>query len=308
MNRVLVASSTRSPDSRISAASAGKNRAFLNRSPARRASSWTTMRPTLWRVFAYRSPGLPSPATSQVMSATRCTRRRPELALAALAGFGPGLAVAGPTIALSLTFGAFSFLALGHLRGLVLGGHLDGFLAGNRQVGLDAERGGRDHRQHGVLERREDRDALRGHEVTHVHHLAELHVGDVDDDLVGHVLGQALDLYLAKVVLDHTALLHAGCLSGLVHRHVDGDRLGAAHREEVDMHELGVDVIALDLTRDREMLLAVDHEVDQHVRTGTAVQQVRQLTCLDRQWRGLETLTVEHGWDLPCGAELAGDT
>ena len=140
-----------------------------------------------------------------------------------------------------------------------------------------------------------------------MHHVAELDVGDVDHDLVGHVLRQALDLHLAQVVLDHAAFLHADGLTGLVHRHAHGDRLRAAHRQEVDVHEPRVDVVALDLAGDRQVLLAVDHEVDEHVRAGAAVQQVAQLARVDRERRGVEALSVEHGGDLPGGAELAGD-
>ena len=114
-------------------------------------------------------------------------------------------------------------------------------------------------------------------------HAAELDVRDVDLDLVGHVLGQALDLQLTQVVLDDAALLDADSLARLDHRHAHGDRLGAADRQEVDVHELGVDVIALDLTRDGEVLLALDHDVDQHVGAGTGVEQVLQLAGIDRQ-------------------------
>ena len=141
-----------------------------------------------------------------------------------------------------------------------------------------------------------------------MHHLAELDVRDVDDQLVGHVLGQALDLHLAQVVLDHAAFLHAHGLAGLVHWHAHRDRLRAAHRQEVDMHELGVDVITLDLTRDGEVLLALDHDVDQHVGAGAGVEQVLQLAGLDRQRGGFDALAVEHGGHLPGGAQLAGDT
>ena len=46
-------------------------------------------------------------------------------------------------------------------------------------------------------------------------HAAQLDVGDVDLDLVGHVLRQALDLQLAEVVLDDAAFLDADRLARL---------------------------------------------------------------------------------------------
>src|SRR5436305_1468755 len=43
--------------------------------PCRRASSSTTIQPTLWRVCAYSRPGLPSPTTSRSSDESRSPRR-----------------------------------------------------------------------------------------------------------------------------------------------------------------------------------------------------------------------------------------
>ena len=50
---------------RASAAITATIRTFFSPAPSRPHSSSTTIAPALWRVRAYRSPGLPSPATSQ---------------------------------------------------------------------------------------------------------------------------------------------------------------------------------------------------------------------------------------------------
>ncbi len=144
-------------------------------------------------------------------------------------------------------------------------------------------------------------------DVADVDHAAEFDVGDVDLDLVGHVLREALDLQFTQVVLDDAAFLDPGGLADLDDRHVDGDRLGAADRQEVDVDEPRMDVVALDLTRDREVLGVVDHQVDQDVGTGTRVEQAVQLASVHGERRRLDPLAVEDCGHTAGRAELAGD-
>ena len=126
-------------------------------------------------------------------------------------------------------------------------------------------------------------------------------------ELVRHVLREALDRDLAEVVLDHAALLDAGGLARLDHGHVHGDRLGSAHGEEVDVDQRVVDVVALDLARQHQVLGAVDHEVDEGVGTGGAVEDVEHLPRVDGEGHGLDALAVEHARDAAVGSEPPGD-
>ena len=139
-------------------------------------------------------------------------------------------------------------------------------------------------------------------------HAAQLDVGDVDLDLVGHVLRETFDLQLAEVMLDDATLLDAGRFAELDDGNVDGDRLGAADRQEVDVDEPRVDVIALDLSGDREVLGVVDLQVDQDVGTGFRVEQTVELLRVHGERRGVDALSVEDGRHTTTGAQLAGDT
>src|SRR5437764_4537103 len=87
--------------------------------PCRRASSSTTIQPTLWRLRAYSRPGLPSPATSR---SSEVPWRRGHRRMRYSAFDGAGLAAgAGGGVAFSgLAFGGGFFtlggsLALGSL-------------------------------------------------------------------------------------------------------------------------------------------------------------------------------------------------
>ena len=65
MNCPAVIRSRGVPSALASANSTGEKRAFLLRTERRSHSRSTTIHPALCRVVAYRSPGLPSPTTSQ---------------------------------------------------------------------------------------------------------------------------------------------------------------------------------------------------------------------------------------------------
>ena len=187
--------------------------------PHRSAARAATSKPTLWRVRAYFSPGLPRPTTSQstlpeagssppplrrssaiaggASSRRRSPRRsrrrtrrrrrrtrprRPRPAASPSASGSPS----SPTSSVSSSISGSSTLVGGTIVAMV---NSSGFSARNSTPS---------HGRHlGQRERAED-----------------LHVGDVDDDAVGNVGRQCLDLQLAGHVLEHAALGDAGRLLG----------------------------------------------------------------------------------------------
>jgi len=85
-------------------------------------------------------------------------------------------------------------------------------------------------------------------------------------------------------------------------------RRGAADLEEIDMHIAPVEVVPLDLTRDREVLLAVDLEVDDRGRTVRRVEEVEEVLARHRDRDGLEAVAVQHAGHEPFRAEPTGGT
>ena len=79
----------------------------------------------------------------------------------------------------------------------------------------------------------------------------------------------------------HAALDHAGGIALDVQRHVDGHRLEAVDRDEVDVQDVASHGVALDLARQREVLLAVDVEVEHRVLARRGVQHVVERERVD---------------------------
>ena len=96
-------------------------------------------------------------------------------------------------------------------------------------------------------------------------------------------------------MLDDAALLHAVRLPDQVDWHLDRDRLVTSNAQEVDVDEPATKVVALDLPRHRQDGLAVEPQVDQHVRTGVRVQQMEELAGIHRQVLGLGAMAVDDG-------------
>src|SRR5439155_23338713 len=71
--------------------------------------------------------------------------------------------------------------------------------------------------------RGEDRDPVERPEVGNADDRADVHLGDVDVDALGHVPGQTFDVQLPEMVLEHAALFHSLGFAFEVDRHVDGD-------------------------------------------------------------------------------------
>jgi len=81
--------------------------------------------------------------------------------------------------------------------------------------------------------------------------------------------------------------------------------------EEVDVDEAAVDVVALDLSRDREMRLAVHLQIDQRAAAARRVEQVQQILAGDAELHRVHAMAVQDAGDeagrpeAPCGP-LAG--
>ena len=56
--------------------------------------------------------------------------------------------------------------------------------------------------------------------------------------------------------------------------------------------------MALEVARHREVLGAVDVEVDERVEPGLSRERGAQLATVDRQRNGIDAVAVEHGGDL----------
>ena len=196
------------------------------------ASASTTRKPTLWRWRSYSRPGLPSPQmsfTRRISSRARRVRgtenadgagrraRRPATDPAAPPGTGRGLRTTScrpwpeppPAAAAAPLAGA----AAGARR--------------RRRRGLDAL-GHRDHGD-GVVHLGLDAHARGELQVVDVHHVRDLHVGDVRLDALRDRLGEGVDLEVAAQLGEDAAVGHALRLAHQHQGHVDLDLLGLAH-------------------------------------------------------------------------------
>src|SRR4029079_7711073 len=87
---------------------------------------------------------------------------------------------------------------------------------------------------------------------------------------------------------DHAAGLDAWSLAGLVDLDRHLDLLVAADLAEIDVHVAHVEALALARTPDREVLLAVDLEVDNRGRTVRRMEEVEQVLARHRDRDRLE--------------------
>src|SRR5206468_11844182 len=97
------------------------------------------------------------------------------------------------------------------------------------------------------------------------------------------------------MMLDHSPSLHAGRLADDADGHRNRHLLVAADGEEIDVEVPAPDVIALDLTGKREVLRAVDLEVDQHVGAGASVEEVEEILGVHRHGERPHAVPVQHG-------------
>src|SRR4029453_1269494 len=112
---------------------------------------------------------------------------------------------------------------------------------------------------------------------------------------------------LPQVVLDDPARLHADGLADDADRDRQMELLVTANGEEVDVDEAPVDVIALHVPRDDQVLGPVDDQVDEDVRPGPGVQDVEQVPGVHRHGGRVHPVPVQHPGDAAGGPQAGGD-
>jgi hypothetical protein len=163
----------------------------------------------------------------------------------------------------------------------------------------------------GVLGAGQDRDAAPDLQVAHPDAGPDLEPGDVDVDRLGHVGCETLAIELPQVVLEDPAGLHTGRLAHDAEWNRDMDLLISPNGEEVDVHEPAPDVIALNVSREREVLGPVDDKVDEDIRAGSRVEEMEKLARVDGERERVHPVAIQDrghsagGAQLPRGA-LAG--
>src|SRR5262245_61608592 len=144
-------------------------------------------------------------------------------------------------------------------------------------------------------------------QVAHAQAHADLELGDVRVDPFGNVGGQALDLDLPQVVLDDPAGLDAHRLADDPDGDVQADLLVAPDGQQVQVDEPAVDVVALDVPGDDQVLGPVHREVDQDVVAGARVEDVEQVLGVHRHRGRVEPRAVQHRGHATGGPQLPGD-
>ena len=268
----------------------------LNDASQRRASSSTTIQPTLWRSRSCRGPGFPSPATSRSsVEAARLDGRAARLLL--------GLGALAGVRSLGRRGLGDGFLALGGLGRL---GGLGGFAAsassssvnprGTETVAMTVSCGSSRSVTlsiAGTSARRSTSPTSRCVTSTSM--------------CSGHVRRQRLDVELARDEREHAARLHAGRLADELHDDRRMDRLVEPHLTQIDVRDRAANRILLVLGEDRRMhrLLALDDDVEDRVKPGRACHHGTKLPLGDGD-RARVTLPVQDAGDEPLRAEAPG--
>ena len=252
----------------------------LNVPPCRRASSSTTMNPTLCRSRSCRRPGLPSPTTSRSSveaprpdgRAARATprrrqRRRPRRRTPQTPRPFPRALVASS--AASSASSRRGRAGASRSRSTVSAGSsrnvtpLTGGTSWSRRMSPSSE------------------------------------LAEVDLDVLGDVRRKRLDVELARDLLHDAADLRPRRLADEMHEDGRLDRLVEPHLVEVDVRDRAADRMLLVVLEHRVMrrLLALDDDVDDPVQAGGAGQRDSQLPLADDE--RLVRLPVEHARDQP---------
>src|SRR5918912_2805643 len=167
--------------------------------PCRRASSSTTIQPTLCRVRAYSRPGLPRPTTSRSSDEARSPRRQGRRTQLALGGAGRARGVGRRLLGL-----------VGRTLRPLLGGRLAlrNFLAllGDL-LGLDLPRRQRNRCENRLFRVVEERDSVDRREIGDAQRVADRHVADVELDMLRNLHRQRLDIDLPLDLREDAALL-----------------------------------------------------------------------------------------------------
>ena len=198
-----------------------------------------------------------------------------------------------------------AFLALGRLRCLRRLGCLGCF--GLLELGEAARH--RDRRDDRLVRVVEKRDVVDRRDVGEAQHVAHLHVGDVELDVLRHVRRQRLDMKLARDEREHPARLHAGRLTDELHDDGGMDRLVEPNLTQVDVRDGAADRILLVLGEDRRMhgLLALDDDVEDGVEPRRARHRRTKLP-LRHDDRACMTLPVQDAGDEALRAEAPSAT
>ena len=109
------------------------------------------------------------------------------------------------------------------------------------------------------------------------------------------------------MVLDDAAGLDADGLADDADRDRQVQLLVATDGEEVDVDEPTVDVIALDVARDDQVLGPVDDQVDEDVGPGARMEDVVQVPGVHRERGRVHPVPVQHRGHATGGPQLAGD-
>ena len=136
--------------------------------------------------------------------------------------------------------------------------------------------------------------------------VVDLHLGDVDGDLLGDLGRQRLDGDLAGDVLEHAALRTPGAWSAALEldRDLGLDLLVEADLEAVEVQDLTAHrVVLLLLDHDRDRLGAVDLEVEQRV---ALREQDAEVAGGDLEGAGLAALAVDDAGNEALPAQASG--
>ena len=137
--------------------------------------------------------------------------------------------------------------------------------------------------------------------------VTDLHVGDVDLDVLRHVGRQRLDVHLTRDQREHPARLDACRLADELHDDGRMDRLVEPHLAKIDVRDRSANRILLVLREDRRMdrRLALDHDVEDRVQSRGARHGRPQLALGDDD-RARVALPVEHAGNEPLRAQAPG--
>src|SRR6476661_7159406 len=222
----------------------------------------TAMKPTLWRLRAYFSPGFPSPTKSSMTNRpciASLLRRRSSSTRGRRGTSSRSSSSTWRRSSARSAFGARSHASFrggsgsGSSSGSGLGGGLHFF-------GVARRRHDGDQRQ---INARNRLHAFREFDVAQMLRIVDLELGDVDLDVIRNLLRLDHDVDRMGDHVHGAAALHAGCRFGIYHANWNGD---ADHRALPEPHEVHVQrVVAhrieLEVARDDAVLLAVDLKV-----------------------------------------------
>src|SRR5690606_39121016 len=189
-----------------------------------------------------------------------------------------------------------------------------GFLAlGRRLFGFDATLAGHDngHVMVGTELELRDLHALGQHQARQVHGVAELELGQVDLDVQRQVGRQAADRHFGQLVHDH----HVRGLARRrdvavdeVQRHRHADRLVLVHALEVQVHDDLLVRMALHVTQQHLLHLAVDLQVDDRGIEPFLLAGDPGLFLLELHALRIAAATVDDGRDLAGTTQAAART